>query len=346
MIRGVFGDGGRQLSNSRRVGGLAQQVDLGFYTQQVGIVGFGWRDERQSCPGAFEIARFDLGASEPGDRLWVFAIDLENLGIELPGCGDIARSQEFVGGFQHGCDFIARGIDRETRYKLTQLTFGQRPHEAIHRLAVHKSEHGWNRLYAHLGGELLIFVDVYLDQANSAFFFVDDLFQHWSKLLAGSAPGRPEVDQHRRLTGSLDHVSHEVLGVGLLYETLWSGRSWAGTANNRHRFTAVQRGGCRTLSGGLEQKMQSEHRRDTFSSQGKDFRIVTAGADEFQEVRRRNRGGGPIFQGMVVQQVMAHHLFFKDYIHGSGRGVDQGKGRDGARIDAQDLAQDFRPAER
>ena len=63
-------------------------------------------------------------------------------------------------------------------------------------------------------------VDVHLDQLDLALGGLDDLFQDRGELLAGAAPGRPEVDQHRLALRLLDHVLHEALGGGLLDETL------------------------------------------------------------------------------------------------------------------------------
>jgi hypothetical protein len=44
----------------------------------------------------------------------------------------------------------------------------------------------------------------------------DRLLQHRGKLAARTAPGRPEIDQHRLPLRFLDDVLHEALGGGFL----------------------------------------------------------------------------------------------------------------------------------
>src|SRR6185295_12968168 len=114
---------------------------------------------------------------------------------------------------EHGFDFIAAGTGGETGNKLPELAFRQGTHEAIHRLAVDEREDGGDRLYPHLRGELLVLIHIDLDQPNSPFGFADDLLKHGAELLAGAAPGGPEINENRNLAGSLHHVRHEILRV-------------------------------------------------------------------------------------------------------------------------------------
>ena len=54
-------------------------------------------------------------------------------------------------------------------------------------------------------------VDVHLDELDLALGGLHHLFQDRRELLAGAAPRRPEIDQHRLALGFLDHVLHEAL---------------------------------------------------------------------------------------------------------------------------------------
>ena len=55
----------------------------------------------------------------------------------------------------------------------------------------------------------LVLVDIDLDQTDAAAGGLGDAFKGWRQCLARAAPGRPEVDQHRHGTGSLDDILHE-----------------------------------------------------------------------------------------------------------------------------------------
>ena len=63
-------------------------------------------------------------------------------------------------------------------------------------------------------------VDVHLDELDLALGRLDHLLQHRGELLAGAAPRRPEVDQHRLALRFLDDVLDEALGRRVLDETL------------------------------------------------------------------------------------------------------------------------------
>ena len=87
----------------------------------------------------------------------------------------------------------------------------------IHRLPVHEGEDGRDRLDAHLGGKLLVLVDIDLDEADSASLLIHDFLEQRPKLLAGATPRGPEVDENRRRARGFDDIGHEVLGVGFLH---------------------------------------------------------------------------------------------------------------------------------
>jgi hypothetical protein len=56
-----------------------------------------------------------------------------------------------------------------------------------------------------------VLVDVHLDELHLALGGAHRLFEHRRELLAGAAPGRPEIDQHRLPLRFLDDVLDEVL---------------------------------------------------------------------------------------------------------------------------------------
>src|SRR5262249_30188003 len=66
--------------------------------------------------------------------------------------------------------------------------------------------------------ELLVLVDIDLDELDLAIGLTDGLFEEGGQLLAGAAPRRPEIDQHRLLARWLDHIRHETARVGVLDE--------------------------------------------------------------------------------------------------------------------------------
>ena len=101
-------------------------------------------------------------------------------------------------------------------HEALDLAFRLGAHEAVHRLPLVEGEHGRNRLDAQLLRDLRILVDVDLDQRHLAAGVSHRLLQNRRELLAGAAPGRPEIDDHRRLLRRLDHVGGEALGRRVL----------------------------------------------------------------------------------------------------------------------------------
>jgi len=96
------------------------------------------------------------------------------------------------------------------------LAFRQGADEAVHRPALEEGIDRGDRLDAHLRRQLLVLVDVDLDQAHGALGLGHRLLQRRTQLLAGAAPGRPEIDDDRHLLGGVDDVRHEALGVAVL----------------------------------------------------------------------------------------------------------------------------------
>ena len=119
------------------------------------------------------------------------------------------------------------------------LALRHRAHEAVGGLAVDEGDHGRNRLDPHLAGDRRMLVDVHLDQLDLALGGADRLFEDRRELAAGTAPGRPEVDQHRLALRFLDDVLHEGLG-GRFLDQIGCGlrRRGAALLNYRHGILA------------------------------------------------------------------------------------------------------------
>ena len=179
--------------------------------------GFGLcrRDEPQRLLGAGEIAGLDVALGESGKALRVLAILLQDLAEQLRRGVDVAGGKRRLGGFEVRRNVAGRVAD-QTRDKGVDAGFGQRSHEAVDRTPVLEGEHGGDGLHAHLPGDLRMIVDIELDQPDRALCRAHRLFQDRRELAAGTAPRRPEIDQHRHLARGLDHVAHEVLGGGVL----------------------------------------------------------------------------------------------------------------------------------
>ena len=82
-------------------------------------------------------------------------------------------------------------------------------------------------------------VDVHLDQLDLALGGTDRLFERRRELAARTAPGRPEVDQHRLALRFLDDVLYEGLG-GRFLDQIGCGlrRRGAALLNYRHGILA------------------------------------------------------------------------------------------------------------
>ena len=147
----------------------------------------------------------------------VLAILLQHLAEQLRRGVEVAGGQRRLGRFDVGRDVVDRVAD-QPRDEGVDARLWQRAHEAVDRTAVLEGEYGWDRLDAHLPGNLRVVVDIELDQPDRALRRAHGLLQDRRELAAGPAPGRPEIDQHRHLARGVDHVAHEVLGGGVLDE--------------------------------------------------------------------------------------------------------------------------------
>ena len=83
--------------------------------------------------------------------------------------------------------------------EFAQLAFGLSPCETVHGLAFNHQHASGNGANAKHAGQLLLLIRVDLGQLEAAFVGDFQLFQNRAQRLAGAAPGRPEVHQHRHL---------------------------------------------------------------------------------------------------------------------------------------------------
>ena len=67
-------------------------------------------------------------------------------------------------------------------------------------------------------------IDIHLDQLDLAIGSANRLFEHGGELFAGTAPFRPEIDQHRLAFRFFDDVLDEGLGGRVLDNARWSRR--------------------------------------------------------------------------------------------------------------------------
>src|SRR6202035_3187358 len=101
--------------------------------------------------------------------------------------------------------------------ELLDLALGQGPDKTVDRPAILEGINGRDRLDAHLLRDLRVFVDVELDHPDGAVCGADRLFEDRPKLLAGTAPRRPEIDDDRRVERAVDDLGHEIGGSDVLY---------------------------------------------------------------------------------------------------------------------------------
>jgi hypothetical protein len=219
MVERVCGDLLLQLGHRTDCLGLLGEVDRGLHRLDGGVIALGFRHHRQRLLGLFERARRHVAFRQPGKGRDIGGVEAQHLGIDLRRGGGIAFCQHGLGLLQDLGDirfarrrhalgeFVDEGVDLALRH---------RAHEAVGGLAAHEGDHGRDRLNAHLAGDGRMLVDIHLDQLDLALGRADRLFENGRELSAGSAPGRPEIDQHRLALRFLDDVLHEGLRGRLL----------------------------------------------------------------------------------------------------------------------------------
>ena len=124
----------------------------------------------------------------------------------------IARGQRRLGSLEHRGDVRARTTHRgQFLDELLDVGFRLRTGKAVNRLAIDKSVDGRHRLHPHLLRDLLVVVDIHPHHPDFAAAGADDLFQNRAKLLAGAAPGCPELYDGGCRFRALDHLGHEIV---------------------------------------------------------------------------------------------------------------------------------------
>src|SRR6267143_311560 len=98
---------------------------------------------------------------------------------------------------------------------LEELLFGVVPHDAIGLAAVLEEDHRRDRTHAEATRRDGIGVDVELGDLHFLALLARDLFKHRGNHPTGAAPGRPEIDEHRRL--GFDDFRLEVLVADYLW---------------------------------------------------------------------------------------------------------------------------------
>ena len=107
---------------------------------------------------------------------------------------------------------VLRGQLQQLGEDLAHLLFRHGTGEQRHRLTGHERDDHRDRLRAEAGGQLRVGVDVDLGEQHAAGELQHDLLQHGAQLLAGAAPFRPEVDDHRDGPRQFEHVAERLIG--------------------------------------------------------------------------------------------------------------------------------------
>ncbi len=98
---------------------------------------------------------------------------------------------------------------RDTIDELGDFRCGQRPLEAVNGLALPEGIDGRDRLDTQLRRDHLVLVDVDLDHLDPPLGRGDRRLKCRTKLLAGSAPRGPEIDDHRNFAARVNDIGHE-----------------------------------------------------------------------------------------------------------------------------------------
>jgi hypothetical protein len=121
-------------------------------------------------------------------------INAEDLAENVLGLGKILSLHSLFCNFHCRCNFFGqRAFAAELVDELPDLALGQGTHEAINGLAIDKGKYRRDGLHAHLGGDLLVLVNIDFDEAHLAI----GLFHDRRQLFAGATPGRPKINKNR-----------------------------------------------------------------------------------------------------------------------------------------------------
>ncbi len=100
-------------------------------------------------------------------------------------------------------------VRHETLDEFTQLALRQHADELVDRLRVGERDDVGDAAHLEMLGQLRVLVDVDLHELPFARVFLLELFEHRAERLAGLAPRRPKIDQHRRERRCVDYVVFE-----------------------------------------------------------------------------------------------------------------------------------------
>ena len=225
MVAGVLGEprlqfGGVAVGLARLLGerkGRCRALDVGVL-QRIVV------EPIHQLASVLEIAGTDEATHQSRDRRRLARHLAQNLAVDVRRGGEIAGIQRVLGLLQRLLQRRGAHGSDQPLHEALDLAFRLGAHEAVHRLPLVEGEHGRNRLDAELLRDLRVLVDVDLDQRHLAAGVSHRLLQNRRELLAGAAPGRPEIDDHRRLLRRLDHVGGEALSGRVLWLRRATGR--------------------------------------------------------------------------------------------------------------------------
>ncbi len=87
--------------------------------------------------------------------------------------------------------------------------------------------------------QTLVFIHIDLGHGNRALGLGHGRFQRRAQGFAGPAPGRPEIDDHRRLHRGLDHILHKGR-LADVHDQITCGGWRARTAKNIHHLNLLR----------------------------------------------------------------------------------------------------------
>ena len=225
---------GGELARIGKCSRLFGQAERRLGAGDIDVVRMLLRHGVEAASGGSGPTERDLRPRHAGDRLGIAGLLSEDLlehtgrDIKLPGVQRLLRLLDANLGSTRA-DRARKTLDESL-----DLAFRQSSLKPVRGLAVLEGiDHG-DGLNAQLLRKRLVFVDIDLDQTNGASGGLNDLLQNRPELLAGFAPGCPEIDDHRHVARHLDDVVHEVLGIAVLDEI-------PATSGSRFLFTQQSR---------------------------------------------------------------------------------------------------------
>ena len=154
---------------------------------------------------AIEIAVEGLQLGEPRLQVDVVAIARQLVLQDRARAGEISRRLQLLRLLQRTVDRLRQMFIQH----LADLRFGDHADEVVDDRAVLEKHHGGEAANADLLRQLLLLVRVHLRELDAPGVLRSQAVEDRHQLLAGAAPGRPEIHEHRRLAGRLDDVGHE-----------------------------------------------------------------------------------------------------------------------------------------